>query len=85
MLYLADVSASADGRARRLTDAELTSTPLPGSESLWHRSGGYTATKPKAMFGADVPLDKYDVGEFGHVVRIVSIPKGNHATTISVI
>jgi hypothetical protein len=37
------------------------------------------------MFGADVPLDKYDVGEFGHVVRIVSVPKGNHATTISVI
>lgn len=72
MLYLADVSASTDGRVRRLTDAELATTPLPGSESLWHRFGGNVAELPEATFATKTPMDKHDVGEFGHCIRIVS-------------
>ena len=72
MLYLADVSASADGRVRRLTDAELASTPLPGGESSWHRFGGNGSNKPRATFGTKTPVTNHDVGEFGHCIRIVS-------------
>lgn len=70
---MADVSASANGRPRRLRDSELVSTLLPGNEAAWHRSGCFNSAKPRAPFGLQTSLEGYDVGEFGHVIRILSV------------
>jgi hypothetical protein len=73
MLYLADVSASTNGRPRRLKDIDLAETLLPGNEAAWNRAGGYNTNRPRAPFRLiSGDIEAYDVGEFGHVIRIVS-------------
>lgn len=72
MLYMCDIYASANGRNRLFKDSELIGTPLPGQESTWHRSGGFSTMKRRATFGMNDVVTDLDIGEFGHVVRIVS-------------
>ena len=73
MLYLADVTAATNGRSRRLHDHDLAGITLPGAEAGWNRHGSYRTPKARATFAASSPDEQLDVGEFGHIVRIVSI------------
>lgn len=73
MLYLADISAATNGRPRRLHDHDLAGTTLPGAEAGWNRHGSYKTPKARATFTVSGPDEQLDVGEFGHIIRIVSI------------
>ncbi|ODN97268.1 hypothetical protein L198_03831 [Cryptococcus wingfieldii CBS 7118] len=79
-LVLHDLCASTNGRPRKLTEADLGTIPLPGSETQWARWGGSgpNGREPGRRDGL-VPGtgswsdEEGSVGEVGHVIRILSI------------
>ncbi|WRT69303.1 uncharacterized protein IL334_006287 [Kwoniella shivajii] len=80
LLILHDFCAAANGRPRRFNESNLGNVPLPGPESLWTRWGGNAAggREPGRRDGmipgsGNWPGEEGQVGEMGHVLRIVSI------------
>lgn len=79
MLVLQDLCAAANGRPRRLMDHEVYNIPLPGDEALWERwGGGGTLGRDGvkrdglAVGTGNWPGAEGQVGELGHVLRVVS-------------
>ncbi|WWD21259.1 hypothetical protein CI109_105743 [Kwoniella shandongensis] len=80
MFVFHDLCAAANGRPRRLSEADLGNIPLPGTEVGWARWGGsgIGGREPGRRDGL-VPLsgnwpgDEGRIGEFGQVIRILSV------------
>ncbi len=87
MLYLHDCLAASNGRGRRLHDSEMHDVMLPGNEATWQRWGGIDSAAraaslpvmPDRSYGlggrahpAEASKAAASLGEFAHVLRIVS-------------
>lgn len=92
LLLVHDLCASANGRARRLSDQDVYHVPLPGDESHWERYGGGSSaiqgrSEDRSQSAREVGDKRRDglavgsgnwsgdegqIGELGHVIRIVS-------------
>ncbi|ORY28827.1 hypothetical protein BCR39DRAFT_187902 [Naematelia encephala] len=79
-LILLDLSFVPPGRSRRIAEAEMYNIPLPGSEVLWNRRGGSSSTGREGgrRDGLVVGTGNWtgedgQVGELGHVMRILAI------------
>jgi hypothetical protein len=88
MLYIGDCSASANGRPRHLSDVEMAEILLPGDEAAWQRWGGFDVTSraigrpaigsrylgidARPIVPEEASRDGAGLGEFAHVLRIVS-------------
>jgi hypothetical protein len=79
LIVLHDLCAAANGRPRRLLDYEMYNIPLPGSETHWTRWGGVASGGREpgrrdslAPGTGNWVGDEGNVGELGHVLRIVS-------------
>ncbi|KAK8844085.1 hypothetical protein IAR55_006879 [Kwoniella newhampshirensis] len=80
LLVFHDLCAAANGRSRRLTEHDLGNIPLPGTEIHWARWGGngIGGREPGRRDGitplsGNWPGEEGRVGEFGHVIRILSV------------
>lgn len=81
LISLHDLCAAANGRARMVTDAEMAALPLPGPEAWWVRYGGNKSSQGDegqkrrdglVLGSGDWTGEEGQVGELGHVLRIVS-------------
>lgn len=77
---LQDICVAASGHPRRLSDQELAHIPLPGPEMYWTRYGGMAANgrDPRRRDTITVGTGNWhseegQVGEIGHIVRILII------------
>lgn len=69
LISLHDLCAAANGRPRRVEEREMAGVGLPGMESDWVRYGGREGKKGTLRLGGG---EEGEVGELGHVLRIVS-------------
>jgi hypothetical protein len=81
LVVLHDLCAAANGRQRVMMDRDIEDVPLPGPEGWWVKYGGATREGEEGrgwrrdglVSGAgDWPGEEGQVGELGHVLRIVS-------------
>lgn len=80
LVIIIDICSTASGRPRRVTDAELAAVPLPGPELYWSRFGGMASNgrepgrRDTVQVGSgNWHTEEGQVGELGHVVRILII------------
>lgn len=85
LVALHDLCAAANGRPRRLLNTDMEGVPLPGEETWWVRFGGGHGDTPEhgspvskvqrdglVIGTGNWPGEAGQVGEIGHVLRIVS-------------
>jgi hypothetical protein len=96
MLYIGDCSAAANGRPRHLSDVEMAEIMLPGDEAAWQRWGGFDVTSraigrptigsrylgidARPIVPEEASRDGAGLGEFAHVLRIVSPSAGSFSS-----
>jgi hypothetical protein len=80
LCVLGDICSAANGRPRRTRDHEIANIPLPGPEMHWARWGGMGigGRKPGrrdclAVGTGNWHSEEGQVGELGHIMRILSI------------